>query len=70
MDKEPPDHRSADVVRQMKDLIDMPDPRTPEDLIERDRLLYGAGFGRRLPDGSIEHLPAQTMIIFTTPRQT
>jgi hypothetical protein len=45
------------------------DPRTDEDLIERDRLLYGTGFGRLRGDGSIEHIPAQTVVVFTTPRE-
>lgn len=38
--------------------------------IECDRLLYGTGFGRLRPDGTLEHIPAPEMIVdyMPTPR--
>lgn len=33
------------------------------DRIEADRLLYGTGFGRLRPDGTLEHIPTPEMVV-------
>lgn len=37
--------------------------RTPQQRIRRDLLLYGLSYARHHPDGTIEHIPAEQVVV-------
>ena len=59
-------HQNAENSRAIVERADMHDlfVAVREALYERDRLVYGTGFARRRPDGSLEHIPAADVLVF------
>lgn len=48
----------------LRELLATADP-TVRQKVERDRLIYGTGYMRQFPDGTVEHIPALEVITST-----
>lgn len=48
-------------LSELRRLLALASP-TDRELAERDRLVYGVGYLRRRPDGSVEHVPATEIV--------
>lgn len=57
-----PSHQTRDLTEPVNDDHS---PLTEEQKIERDVMIHGNGYGRRHPDGRLEHIPAAEMFVHT-----